>query len=198
MHLCVCVPWTCLGSAFGEIYANCCCLNTRGPPRPFHPTQHITTGRPSNKASRLVSLPLGPLTTPHNPPHSVPALPPSLAMRHGSTDDRLMRRKYFYRITFRMSPENQWQRFYGHQLTGWALLSLYLLWLYGQASCYACLTQTTAYWLALNLGLKGPPQTSRPDQRPFTHTLNKCLATFVRPAHSAQQFLWKIFIKSRN
>lgn len=126
--VCVCVPRTWLASAFVEIYANCC-LNTLGPPRPFHPTQHITTGRPSNKAFRLgVSLPIGPLDSPHNPLHPpLSVLPlPRLAMRHASTDDRLMRRKYFYRIAFRRSPENQWQHFYGHQLTDWALLSLYL------------------------------------------------------------------------
>ena len=89
MHMCkvyMWLLWTCLGSAFGEIYANCCCLNTRGPPRPFHPAQHITTERPSNKASRLVSLPLGPLCNPpFHPSHSVPALPrPGYASRlHG-------------------------------------------------------------------------------------------------------------------
>lgn len=116
MRLCLCadvcvwVLWTCLGSAFAKIYTNCS-LNTQGLSRPFPPTQHSTTGRPSNKAFRIVSFPVGPLDNPHNPlhqPHSVPALP-SLAMRHGSTDDRLMRRKYFYRIAFRRSTENQWQ-----------------------------------------------------------------------------------------
>lgn len=168
MHLCLCADvcvrmlWTCLGSAFAKIYTNCC-LNTQGPPRPFHPTQHSTTRRPSNKAFRIVSFPVGPLDNPHNPlhqPHSVPALP-RLCMRHGSMDDRLMRRKYFYRIAFRRSNENQWQHFYGHQLADWALLSLYLLW-----SLWAgMLLQTTAHWLtvkavASNLGLKTPPQTS--------------------------------------
>lgn len=129
VDICVWVIWICLGSPFAEVYT-ICCLNTQGSPRLFHPTQHITTERPSNKAFRIVRFPVGPLDTLYNPlhqAHSVPALP-CLAMRHGSTDDRLMRRKYFYRIAFRRSNENQWQRFYGHQLADWALLSLYLLW----------------------------------------------------------------------
>lgn len=43
--------------------------------------------------------------------------------------------------------------------------------LYGQASCYASLTQPTAYWLAVraaapNLGFKTPPQTSNCKTKP--------------------------------
>ena len=83
-------------------------------------------------------------------------------MRHGSTDDRLMRRKYFYRIAFRRSPENQWQRFYGHQLTDWALLSLYLLWSLwaGKLLRLSDTDHSLLTAAAPNLGLKIPPQTS--------------------------------------
>lgn len=105
-----------------------CCLNTLALPRPFTLLNTLPQGVLQIKAGK------SPLWAPDKPP-----IPPThlltlsqhslgLAMRHGSTDDRLMRRKYFYRIAFRRSPENQWQHFYGHQLADWALLSLYLLW----------------------------------------------------------------------
>lgn len=67
--VCVCVRAQRNEAALREVYANCCCLNTQGPAEASSPY----STRPSNKASRLVSLPCGPLDNPHQslPPKSI-------------------------------------------------------------------------------------------------------------------------------
>lgn len=158
----VCSPEHVRGSTFGKIYANCCCLNSRGPPHP------VTTRRPSNKSIQAGESPPPPFfRAPNQHPQSLPPKTqtlPRLAMRHGSMDDRLMRRKYFYRIAFLWSPENRWQRFYGHGLAELGYFN-HFIWaggcFMGEASAPASLTRTTAPPLAgPDLRLKSWPQTS--------------------------------------
>lgn len=161
----------------GRIYANCCCLNTWGPLRPFHPTQHITTARPSNKAHRLVSFP--PLWASRQPPQLLPPSPlcpalQRLAKRHGSMADRLMRRKYFYRIAFRVGPENQWQCFLWISAPRLGTFYLFISsGFYGEGELLHLSdtdhnSLTCCQNCSSNLSLKTPPQTSYYKAKPKT------------------------------
>lgn len=169
-------PWTCLGSTFGKIYANRCCLNTRGPPKPFHPTQHITTGWLSNKASRLVSLPLGPPDSLYNSFHSLHSVPALPGYASQLCEWQVNEEKIFLQDRISTKPWEPMAAFlWASALRLGTFISLSSLDFMDKVSCFACPTLTTHYWFAARAA--APISAFRP------HPVLLQIRTTLQPLH---------------